>query len=123
MKLRFIPRADTLTRLPEHRIQGAPARYIGRELRMENGAPSWPASREPFECNASIDESKMGGYLRRLCQRDGDLMPYDKETADYCGVRFKAMQWDNGVWREAQPELPKQQSGKPNEAQFRQKGK
>lgn len=102
MKLKFVPRKNAMVRYPENRVDGAPVRYIGRELKIVDGSPIFPAAQSPFECESSNNLAKIGGYLAHYtCKRDGDLLPFDEETAKFCGVPYKQLAWKDGVWAEA----------------------
>ena len=111
MILRFHAKGDALQRVPDFVPHvGQQDRYVGREFDPGNystgldihdpKAPplrsaSYPASKEPFECDS---ESPCGQRLRHLIFRDRDLWAADQATADHCQVPFVPIEWAEGEW-------------------------
>jgi hypothetical protein len=109
MKLRFHSRAGLLVALPGgHRVGSAP-RYIGRTYEPETR--TFPASAKPFEVEpfapgASVPfeqrrrRDQLMLRLKKLCRRDGSLLPADEETAQRCQVPWvKPVKQDDGEWQ------------------------
>lgn len=94
MKLRFIANGDQLVALPgSTQYAGQVARYYNRTWNEKlHGFPALPA---PFECDS---ESKDGARATKLAQRDGALLPFDQETADFLGVPFVPHTHKDGAW-------------------------
>lgn len=102
MQLRFYARGTALVSLPgERRVVGQSPRYVGRILKIVDGAATWPASEEPFAC-----ASENAARLIRRCAA-GDLLPADEITAARCGVPFVPVEFDGGAWMPAAPAAPK----------------
>lgn len=100
MQLRFYARGTGLVSLPgETRIVGQHPRYVGRALKIIDGAAAWPASEAAHECDSA---SAHGARLLKRC-RAGELWPADEATAAACGVDFTALEFADGEWRPAQP--------------------
>lgn len=95
MQLRFHARGTGLVSLPgENRIVGQLPRYIGRTLKLIDGAAAWPANAEPHECDSS---SPTAARLAKRC-RAGELWAADEATAAACGVEFVALDHSDGAW-------------------------
>jgi len=94
MKLRFHPRDDLLVRVPGFvpRV-GQPDQYVGRRFDAEKHGH--PASPTAYEVDADSDA---GRRLAKLCRRDNALWPADKATADFCGVTFVPVEFQDGVF-------------------------
>jgi len=104
-KLKFVPRADLIVRVPfAVQFTGQAAPYVGRSRQMlPDGSWGYPANREPYEVD---EDSKDAARLRTLLRRDESLWPYDEATAAACGVKFVAVEWVDGEW------VPTKQSAK-----------
>lgn len=95
MQLRFHARGTGLVSLPgENRIVGQLPRYIGRSLKMIDGATAWPANADAHECDSASDH---GARLMKRCRR-GELWAADEATATACGVEFVALEHSDGAW-------------------------
>lgn len=98
MQLRFYARGTALVSLPgERRVVGQHPRYVGRTLKIVDGAATWPANEEPVEC-----ASEQAARLVRRCAA-GDLWPADEITAARCGVSFVPIEFADGAWAPAAP--------------------
>jgi hypothetical protein len=97
MKLRFHSRAGHLVALPGgHRIGSIP-RYIGRTYDPETRA--FPATAKPIEVDFA-KKPQLAQRLKKLCRRDGSLLPADEATAAHCQVPWaKPVRQDDGEWQ------------------------
>jgi hypothetical protein len=96
MKLRFHSRAGNLVPLPGGHRTGSHPRYIGRTYDPETRA--FKATDEPLEID-SKKHQRLAMRLKKLCRRDGSLLPADKETAEFCDVPFvKPTRQADGEW-------------------------
>lgn len=111
MLLKFHAKADALQRVPDFTPSaGQHDRYVGREFDPHTyetaldphdpklpplRSASFPASKEPFECDS---ESANGQRLKHLIYRDRDLWAADQATADFCQVPFVEIEWADGEW-------------------------
>lgn len=100
MILSFVPRRDCLPKWPGKGQGTYP--YIGRTF--DPATRQNVADSEPAKCVAFGKDGKLTADARRLvfdfCKRDGDLLPADQKTAEFCGVEFVPMkraadgEWD-----------------------------
>lgn len=104
-KLKFVPRADLIVRIPfAIQFTGQAAPYVGRSRHMlPGGSWGYPADRVPYEVD---EDSKDAARLKTLVRRDECLWPFDEATAAACGVKFVAVEWVDGEW------VPTKQSAK-----------
>lgn len=94
MILKFCAKGDLLVTVPgTTTFAGQVARYVNR--RWDEAKGGFPAQTEPFAVDS---DSKDGRRLAKICRRDGDLLPYDKETADFLGLKFAPLKLTDGVW-------------------------
>lgn len=102
MKLRFHPRAGALVPDPRFpRATGQPVRRIGFSVdgKLE-------------ERPAEFDEADPGvRRLVKLVVRDGALLPADKETAAFCGVRFVDVERKGDGYEPKRPAAKSQKGG------------
>lgn len=97
MRLAFFAKADLLVPIPGAlRFIEQPDRYVGRVYSPTavDGKPGYPATEEPFACDSASEE---GMRLAQLTRRDGDLIPADQQTADFCGLPFVPHRFLDGV--------------------------
>jgi hypothetical protein len=107
--LAFYARGDLLVAHPSApRVVGQHPRYVGRAplVDPQTGAATWPATSQPFNCDASSD---VGKRLVKVCRR-GALWPANEATAQACGVPFVQVAHFDGEWIEPLPELPPKRS-------------
>jgi hypothetical protein len=109
MKLRFYSRAGHLVPLLQR--SGQPAQYVGREFvppKEGEHAGAHPATAEPYEVESLpsgppkrvLVRAKLLNRLRKLCRRDGSILPADKDTAGACRVPWvKPVQLESGEWQ------------------------
>lgn len=96
-KLKFVPKADLLVRIPNAvQFTGQAPPYLARFKRqMPDGSWGYPASQSPYETDAGSDEAQR---LIQLTKRDGSLWPFDETTAAACDTKFIAVEWIEGEW-------------------------
>jgi len=78
MKLNVL--ASESRMMPALHLDGV-RRFVGRKAVVVDGVTEWHPTEEPAEVPA------LGEYV--LAVQCGDLKPADKQTADYCGVKFE----------------------------------
>lgn len=96
MKLRFVPKPGAMPRFPKRGAGDYP--YVGRRYnadKRDHETTGGPA--------VVVAGDEDGKRLVELCKRDGDLLPFDKETADYCGVPFVELTCESDGWIPAKP--------------------
>ena len=96
MRLRFVPPPGRMPRFPKRGQGDYP--YVGRRYNAET------RNHEPTEAPAEVvpdgDEARR---LIELCKRDGDLLPFDAETARAIGVPFVPLTREGDGWVPAKP--------------------
>lgn len=132
MQLRFYARGTGLVSLPgETRIVGQHPRYVGRALKLIDGAAAWPATFEPHvvgsderapirDRNGGEWAGGAGSAAARLIKRcrAGELWPADAATAAACGVDFTALEFADGEWRPAAARGAEAEATKPKRASY-----
>ena len=103
MRLRFVPRPGALPRWPGKRSGDYP--YVGRRFNAQ--AMKHETTEDPAEVLAGTKES---ARLIELCKRDGDLLPFDAETARACDAPFVPLTRKDGEWVPASAKSPKPQA-------------
>ena len=116
MQLRFYARGDDLVRHPGVLSAiGQPARYIGREFiagEAERDASGKTRTKTPSSNPATKDgsvfdsETAEGQAAARHCRKLA-LWPADRDTAEFCGVQFVAVEFKDGVWLEKPAAAPR----------------
>ena len=66
--------------MPALHIENA-RRFVGRKPVTVDGVTHWEPLADPVEVPA------IGEYV--IAIKNGDLLPANKETADFCGVKFE----------------------------------
>jgi len=100
MKLKFCAKNDLLVPVPgTTQYAGQTARFVNRETSVSvvdgQEVVSWPAVETPFEVEQNSDD---GRRLSKIATRDGDLLPYDKATAEALGIGFAPIKFSSGAW-------------------------
>jgi len=82
------------------RRKGEVAHYVNRKaVQADDGRTAFPAVSEPLEYDEGRPELRdMDRRLTKRVRRDGDLWPYDRETAAACGVPFVPVTFNDGEW-------------------------
>lgn len=107
-QLSFYARGDLLVSHPTaRRFVGQLPRYVGRKPVANGSEASWPATQQPFVCEADSD---IGRRLVKLCGRDHALWPADETTARACNVPFQPVEFADGEWVPRRTELAEQKS-------------
>jgi hypothetical protein len=109
MKLRFHSRAGHL--VPLFQRSGQPAQYVGREFVPPvpgEHAGAYRPMTKPYEVESltggpperARNRAKLMNRLRKLCRRDGSILPADEVTARACGVPWvEPEQLPSGEWQ------------------------
>jgi hypothetical protein len=108
MKLSFVPRRDCVPKWPGKGQGTYP--YIGRTF--DPATRKNVADKEPAKVVAYNAAGKLTEEARRcvfdFCKRDGDLLPADGDTAQFCGVPFVPIKRANdGEWDQVPAAPPK----------------
>jgi len=101
MILSFHPKRGAMPKWPGKGPGSYP--YVGRSFDVDTRANR--ANKSPASLPAHGADGRLTDDARRLvelCARDGDLLPADKATAEFCGVAFVALEQDaDGEWAPA----------------------
>jgi hypothetical protein len=101
VKLRFVPKGDALCALPIYQDGAYP--FVGRSFDADsraNKAHAEPAVITAYKADGRTLTDEASRCIE-LAVRDGDLLPFDAETAAFCGLPFKAVEHVDGEWNHA----------------------
>lgn len=110
LTLKFYARTGLFYDPTRPQRQGQMGHYIGREMKMVDGQPTWPAMKKPYEVRLNLAEADHLRASRRIPKhvRNGTLWPADAETAKHCGVPLVDVKHEDGGWVEKRPRATKE---------------